>query len=54
MTAIGIAALLGGGAVTVLFLVTSWRHRLDVAELGTMSQQWRSEQRAYERYDTQR
>jgi hypothetical protein len=38
----------------VRFLLTSWRHRFDVAELGTMSQQWRIEQQANERYDSQR
>jgi hypothetical protein len=54
MTAIGIAALLIGGATIVLFFLTSWWHRGDVAELGTMSQQWRVEQRAYERHDSQR
>ncbi len=54
MTAIGITALLTGGAMIVRFLVTSWRHRVDVAELGTMSQQWRIEQQAHERYDSQR
>ena len=54
MTAIGIATLVTGGAMIVLFLFTSWRHRVDVAELGTMSQQWRIEHRANDRYDSQR
>lgn len=54
MTAIGIATLLTGGAMLVLFLITSWRHRVDVAELGTMSQQWRSEQRANDRHYSER
>lgn len=56
MTAIGIATLLtgSGGAMILLFLLTSWRHRADVAELGSMSQQWRSEQRANDRHDLQR
>ncbi len=38
----------------VRFLLTSWRHRFDVTELGTMSQQWRIEQQANERYDSHR
>ena len=54
MTAIGVTALLTGGVMIVLFLLASWRHRVDVAELGTMSQQWRIEQRASERHTSQR
>jgi hypothetical protein len=54
VTAVGIATLLTGGAMIVLFLIASWRHRVDVAELGTMSQQWRMEQRANDRYDSGR
>jgi hypothetical protein len=38
--------------MVALFLIASWRHRVDVAELGTMSQQWRLEQRANERHDS--
>jgi hypothetical protein len=54
MTAIGVTALLTGGVMIVLFLLASWRQRADVAELGTMSQQWRIEQRANERHTSQR
>jgi hypothetical protein len=56
VTAIGLTTLmlLTGGVMLVRFLLTSWRHRFDVAELGTMSQQWRIEQQANERYDSQR
>ena len=54
MTAIGITTLLTGSVMIVLFVLASWRHRVDVAELGTMSQQWRIEQRASERHDLQR
>ena len=54
MTAIGITTLLTGSVMIVLFVLASWRHRVDVAELGTMSQQWRIEQRANERHDLQR
>jgi hypothetical protein len=54
VTAVGIATLLIGGAMVVLFLIASWRHRVDVAELGTMSQQWQMEQRANDRYDSGR
>ena len=54
MTTIGIAVLMTGGAA-VLFLLTSWRPpRGNLADLGTMSQQWRIQQRANERYDSQR
>jgi hypothetical protein len=54
VTAVGIGTLLTGGAMIVFFLIASWRHRVDVAELGTMSQQWRLEQRAHERHDSAR
>ena len=54
MTALGVAAILGAGGLVVFFVFTAWRHRLDLAELGTMSQQWRSDHRAHERYDSQR
>jgi hypothetical protein len=54
MTAIGIGTLLMGGAMVVFFVIMSWRHRVDVAELGTMSQQWRSEQRANDRHYSER
>jgi len=54
VTALGITTLLAGGAAVVLFLLTSWRHRVDLTELGTMSQQWRIEQRANERHDSHR
>jgi hypothetical protein len=54
MTGVGIATLLTGGAMIALFLIASWRHRVDVAELGTMSQQWRMEQRANDRHDSAR
>jgi len=52
VTAVGIATLLTGAAMVALFLIASWRHRVDVAELGTMGQQWRLEQRANERHDS--
>lgn len=54
VTAIGIGTLLTGGVMILLFVFTSWRHRADVADLGTMSQQWRIEQRANDRYGSQR
>ena len=54
MTAVAIAMLLTGGAMIVLFLIASWRHRVGVPELETMSQQWRMEQRANDRHDSAR
>jgi lysylphosphatidylglycerol synthetase-like protein (DUF2156 family) len=37
--------LLGAGAMTVIIL-RSWRRRVEMAELGTVSEQWLAEQRA--------
>jgi hypothetical protein len=46
MSAIGLAALLIGGAVWLVLVLPGRALRGDKAELGTMSQQWRLEQRA--------
>jgi hypothetical protein len=54
VTAVGIAIVLTGGAMIVLFLIASWRHRVGVPELETMSQQWRMEHRANDRHDSAR
>ena len=44
MTVVGIGLLLGAGAMAVI-LLRSWR-RVEMAELGTVSEQWLAEQRA--------
>lgn len=33
---------------------TSWRRRVEMAELGTVSEQWLAEQRANDRHDSAR
>ena len=43
MTVVGIGLLLGAGA-RVLILLRSSRRRVEMAELGTMSEQWLAEQ----------
>ena len=45
MTVVGIGLLLGAGAMAVI-LLRSWRRRFEMAELGTVSEQWLAEQRA--------
>ena len=45
MTVVGIGLLLGAGAMAVI-LLRSWRRRVEMAELGTVSEQWLAEQRA--------
>ena len=37
--------LLGAGAMAVI-IFRSWRRRVEMAELGTVSEQWLAEQRA--------
>ena len=49
MTVVWIGLLLGAGAVAVIIL-TSWRRRVEMAELGTVSAQWLAEQRANDRH----
>jgi hypothetical protein len=53
VTAIWIGLLLAAGA-TVFMVVTSWRHRIEMAELGSVSEQWLAEQRANDRYHSER
>ena len=43
MTVVGIGLLLGAGAMAVI-LLRSWRRRVEMAELGTVSEQWLAEQ----------
>ena len=45
MTIVGIGLLLGVGVMAVI-LLRSWRRRVEMAELGTVSEQWLAEQRA--------
>ena len=53
MTVVWIILLLvAAGAAAVLF--TSWRHSVDMTELGTVSQNWLSEQRATDRHYSER
>lgn len=49
MTTLWILAVLCIGATAVI-LFTSWRYRVDMAELGTVSQNWLSEHRASDRH----
>ena len=42
MTVVGIGLLLGAGAMAVI-LLRSWRRRVEMAELGTVSEQWLAE-----------
>ena len=53
MTAVWIGLAVTGG-VLAFVLWTSWRHRIDMAERGTVSQQWLSEQRANDRHNSER
>ena len=48
-----IGLLLTACAIAVL-VVTSWRRRVQMAELGTVSAQWLSEHRGYDRHYSDR
>ena len=48
-----IGVLLGACVLAVLVL-TSWRRRVQMAELGTVSAQWLSEHRGYDRHYSER
>ena len=48
MTVVWIGLLLGAGAIAVVVL-KSWRRRVEMAELGTVSEQWLAELRATNR-----
>jgi len=37
-----------------VFVLASWRRRVQLAELGTVSAQWLSEHREYERHYSER
>lgn len=53
MTTLWVPILLGAAAVVVL-LLTRWRYRVEMAELGTVSEQWLAEQRANDRHYSER
>ena len=48
MTAAWILLALGVGCVALIVL-SAWRYRVDMAELGTVSTQWLAEQRSQDR-----
>ena len=48
MTIVWIALLLGAGAMT-LTVLRSWRHRVAMTELGSVSEQWLADQRSNDR-----
>jgi hypothetical protein len=50
VTDVGIGLLLGAGAMAVI-LLRSWR-RVEIAELGTVSEQWLAEQRTNDRHES--
>ena len=53
MTTFWIPILLGA-VLVVIVLVTRWRYRVDMAELGTVSEHWLAEQRANDRHYSER
>ena len=53
MTTVWILVLLGAGAIAVVAFLWS-RHGIDMTELGTVSQNWLSEQRANDRHYSER
>jgi hypothetical protein len=53
MTTVWILVLLGAGAFAVVLFLWS-RHGIDMTELGTVSQNWLSEQRANDRHYSER
>ena len=53
MTVVWIGLLLGAGAMAVIIFM-SWRRRVEMAERGTVSDQWLAEQRANDRHDSER
>ena len=53
VTVVWIGLLVGAGAMAII-IWTSWRRRVEMAELGTVSEQWLAEQRANDRNDSAR
>lgn len=52
MTALWLGIIIVGG-LAATFALTSWRRRTDKTELGTISDQWLSEQRGNSRHHSQ-
>ena len=46
--------LLLSACVVAVVVLTSWRRRVQMAELGTLSEQWLSEHRGYDRHYSER
>jgi hypothetical protein len=53
VTALWIGLLLGAGAIAIV-VFTSWRHRVELTEFGTVSAQWLAEKRANDRHYSER
>jgi hypothetical protein len=53
VTVVGIGLLLGAGAMAAIILRSWWR-RVEMAELGTVSEQWLAEQRTNDRNESAR
>jgi hypothetical protein len=53
MTTLWIPILLGAALVAVVILAR-WRYRVEMAELGTVSENWLAEQRANDRHYSER
>ena len=53
MTAVWIILLLVAAAAAAI-VFTSWRHGIDMTELGTVSENWLSEHRASDRHYSER
>ena len=51
---IWIGLLLGVCGIAVFVVLTSWRRRVQMAELGTLSEQWLSEHRGYDQRYSER
>src|SRR5687767_7793915 len=46
--------LIVAAVATALVVFASWRHGIEMTELGTVSQNWLSEQRAHDRHYSER
>ena len=46
--------LLLGACVAAVLVLTWWRRRVQMAELGTVSTQWLTEHRGYDRHYSER
>jgi carbon starvation protein CstA len=50
MSAIWVGVVLAGCVTTTVITLSSWRHRLHMADLGSVSEGWLAEQRAADRH----